>query len=172
MIALIEIKYTGPVPGMNLGKREWRDLVLKPSFKKAGAFWHKRLRPKKFTARGAREYGYGDRKGTGSNPDPHGFKKSYTGRKLRKFGHTLPLVLTGHSMALTQIRDVRTIGDGTTKVVLHSPGFNRRNPHSKINMRDEVTRISIPDQNTLVRVINDRMEYQLTQIRRTRTVKK
>lgn len=172
MIAHITLKYTGPIPGMNMTKREWREKIVKPAFRRGGIHWHRRIRPQKFTARGGRKYGYGDRKGMGSNPDPYGFKASYSGRKLEAFGHTLPLVFTGHSMQLTEIRDVRLLGDASVKVVLHSPGFNRKNPHSKINMRDELTRISIDDQRSLVKLIDDRMGHQLGRIRRTKTVKK
>lgn len=141
----ITFREQGPTPrGMARHLRR----VEKMMWQNLGEFWHKTMRPKHFTHAGAREYGYRPRKGERGNPHPKGFARSYTGRKLKKFGHTLPMVFTGESRSLTGIRDVRATSKGT-RVVMRARGLNRRNRHSNINMREEMTRISILEKKQL-----------------------
>jgi len=161
MLCKFRIKYHGAMPGtrrfaafLNRAKRgAWSD---------AGLFWHKKLRPKHFTNRGATEYGYQPREGERNRPGRAGFKRSYTGRKLRQFGHTRPLEYTGHSRALTRLRDVRTLTKGRgVRVVLHSPGYNRRATGSSIRMAAELTTISEREANQIVRLWNRSLERRL-----------
>ena len=68
--------------------------------------WHTKYLPKHFTRAAYREYGYMPRQGEPGYPfldskgRKIGFKKSYTGRKLAKYGHTNPFVYTGRTMAM------------------------------------------------------------------------
>lgn len=55
--------------------------------------WRERYLHKRFTRAGAREYGFRQRDGE-QNPRKRG---TYTNRKLRLFGHTLPLRYTSES---------------------------------------------------------------------------
>ncbi len=144
------------------------------AFAKAGHYWHRNFREKHFTKAGAREYGYEPRKGEpGSRWLFKGryvsrFKGSYTARKLRQYQHTLPMVFSGQSEQLTRQRDVRataTQKKSKVRVVLHSPSLNRKNPHSNIDMRDEVTRVSGGEENKLTGVIETELMRKLSRIR-------
>ena len=105
MIGLIEIREFGATPG--LMKREW-NAVVKTSWGELGTYWHSRLREKHFTTAGAKEYKYTPRKGEPGSGWQGNFWGSYTGRKIRAFGHRRPLEHSGESKALTRVRDVRS----------------------------------------------------------------
>lgn len=136
----IRVVERGPVPK---AMRKEIDKVLRAAWFATGSLWHSEMSARHFTREGARAYGYSPRSGESGNPSDKGFRRSYTGRKLRTRGHTLPLVWTGLSRSLARIRDVRATPKGC-RVIL-PVGFNRRNPHSKVNMRDEVTKV-LPDE--------------------------
>lgn len=87
---------------------------------------------------------------------------------MAKFGHTLPLVYSGQSQTLTRMRDVRATSRGC-RVVLRSPGFNRRNRFSKIDMRAELTAVSVADRRSAEQTIDATMEQQIRQIADTET---
>jgi hypothetical protein len=115
--------------------------------------------------KGAREYGYQKREGERGTAGSEKFKTSYTGRKLRRFGHTRPLVLTGESMRLAAIRDVRSTSKGA-KVVIHARVLNFR-PH----MRREMTMISLKERDRMVKFLDLLIDRMLKGIKRHRTVK-
>ncbi len=164
MLAKFRIKYKGAMPGtkrfaiqLNRAKRgAWTD---------AGRWWHKILRPKHFTKRGATEYGYQPRSGERGRPYKGGFRRSYTGRKLAEYGHTQPLKLTGKSQAMTRLRDVRPKPKGKgVRVVLRAPALNARYKDSNINMRDEMTVISQAEANPIIRIWNKSLERRLRRV--------
>ena len=152
---VFRVTQTGPMP---------KELIKRlPKFKKeafieAGKLWHRHYRPKHFTLKGAREYGYAPR--SGERGSGRGFKGSYTARKLKKFGHTRPLVYTGESAQLARILDVRGTSKGS-RTIIHARGFNRRNPKSEINMRDEMTRISDREAQQLTGFIGRMMNREM-----------
>lgn len=142
-VIAINVHYSGPAPG-GVGQREWNEFV-REMFRQMGYEWHREFRAKHFTRAGAVEYGYAPRSGERGNIPPQGFQRSYTGRKLRWYGHTRPNVLTGESEQQTRRRDVRataTSKRATGRVHLHAPKLNFRNPHSKAHPAIEVTLIS------------------------------
>jgi hypothetical protein len=123
-----------------LSRSEVNDAIRRTWFI-VGSDYHRAFMAKHFTHAGAREYGYAPRKGERGAPGSKGFRRSYTGRKLRQKGHTLPLVWSGESRTLARVRDVRATSKGC-RIVIHANKLNFRNPKSEINMRDEVTRVS------------------------------
>jgi len=152
---LVKLKmvYTGAVPG--LAVREV-NTIKRRAFFGGGVQWHKQFRPKHFTRAGASEYGYAPRSGERGNTPRGGFRRSYTGRKLKQFGHTRPLEFSGEAKALTRMRDVRATATrkrSRVRVVLHANKLNWRNPDSEINMADELRRISAAERTQLIRTI-------------------
>jgi len=122
MFTRIDVTYRGPVPGSaQFGATEWREM-FRAAWEQVGFFWHERFRPKHFTRAGARQYGY-----------PAAAKNvRYEFIKLRKMGleparqnlgYTRPLVYTGDSETLSQIRDVRPTSGGV-KIVLQGKGIS------------------------------------------------
>lgn len=163
---LFKIKYQGAVP--RLAQRELRRL-LRDSFEDAGVFWHRMFRRKHFTKAGAREYGYTPRKGEQAGRGSKAFRRSHTGRKLRQFGHTLPLVFTGQSRQLTRIRDIRATSKGV-RIVMRAPGLNRRPRGGRINLREEMTRVSIRERDALVKRFDRQLGTKLRRLKASETV--
>jgi len=138
------IKYSGPIP-RHVRARLRR--ILKEGYQYIGIFWHRHYRAKHFTREAYQEYYYTPRKGEGKTGKA--FWRSYTGRKQRRFGHTRPLVWSGESERASRRRDVRATSKGV-KIFIHANKLNFRNPHSNINMREEMTRVSTRERETLV----------------------
>lgn len=108
-----------------------------------GREWHSRYLPQHFDESAYQRYGYYQRKGMGLTADSRAFRRSYAGRKIRRFGHNRPLVYTGETLALARLLKLR-VSSKQARVVLPQ-GLNRKHPKSRISMRDEVTRL-LPDE--------------------------
>lgn len=160
------IKYTGSVPramakqGRGILKAAWHDL---------GVTWHRELRPKHFTAAGAREYKYQPREGEPGKPG-RTRGRSYLRRKQRMFGHTLPLVFTGELRSLTRIRDVRATAKGV-RVVMQANKANWRRSPGAPNMAAELRTISSAENRKLQRQLNDTVNRGFAAIRSSETVR-
>lgn len=165
MMRIAKIEMRGPVPG-NLSEGDQKQIIA-DAWSRVGHFWHRELLDKHFTNAASTEYGYTARQGESGRPGKRGFHRSYTGRKLRLKGHTRPLEYTGKSKerAKGMARVVVRQGKGWTeaRVVMNSPGFNRRYSGSPINMRAELTTISQREVAQLTDVLNDGIQvgYQL-----------
>lgn len=163
------IHYIGPTP--DVIKREWNRLK-KEAYQHIGEYWHARFMPKHFTHRGAREYRYQPRQGESGNASDKGFRRSYTGQKLRKYKHTLPLVFTGETKVLAAQRDVRSTSKGC-RVVIRANRLNliNRRAAKPINMREEMTTVSPAEQAELARQFNIMLDRRLRAIHSRRSVK-
>lgn len=137
-----KITYTGVV-GMR--PSTFRRRFLKPMYHFLGEYWHRELLPKHFTNQGAKEYGYAPRKGEKGNKGGKGFRKSYTGRKLKRFGHTRPLVFTGELQRMSRFRNIKATSKGVKVTLPQARKANLRHPKSNVNMADELTRFSDRD---------------------------
>jgi hypothetical protein len=158
----IEIHYKGAHP---LRRRDWNREVAEPTLRDAGEFWHNTFLRKHFTEAGAQEYRYIKRKGEGMARGSKEWKRSYTGRKFQRFGHTRPLVFSGEGERLARVRDVRTTSK-RVRVVLPNK-FNFRHPKSKIRMRDELTAISSREEQAIVARADQIVHRMLGRIRNT-----
>lgn len=150
----ITVKERGPTPR---GMRTAVNQVLKESWELTGIYWHRMLRPKHFTPSGAAEYQYRSR------------SRRYTYRKQRRFHHRNPLQYTGTGKALTRPRDVRATRKGV-RIVMRANVFNFR-PRG-LNMRDELTRISLVEKQDIERRMERDLERRFKRIphRETRRV--
>lgn len=141
----IQWTYSGP-----RGLRDMRAVraAQKAAWLAIATIWHQNLRPKHFTHAGAREYAYDKRQGEVGSGRP--FKGSYTARKLRLFGHTLPLVWSGASRTRSAIRNIKSTSKGA-RVTMNVPTLNfrkGRNAKGK-SMREELTTVSLPERKAL-----------------------
>jgi hypothetical protein len=170
VITSLRIRYSGAVPGApGFGVSEFRT-VLTGAWMDVGTWWHKEIRPKHFTTAGGTEYGYTPRSGERGSPGRKGFKATYTGRKLKKYGHTRPLELTGESKQATAASyDILPKSDGV-RITMNAPRLQFRNRNSSINMADELTRVTSAERALLVRIHNRSMEARLRAVQ-TQTTK-
>lgn len=169
MIKNYVIRYTGWVPTSVFPPKQFRQM-LKASFHTIGVHWHRRMRPKHFTKVGGREYGYQPRQGEPGNPTSRPFRSTYTGRKLKRYGHTRPLVKTGESRAFSRIRDVRSTSKGT-RVVMRVPRLSFRRSPSAPHMQQELRTISKPENRELQQRFDKHMQQEINKQRDTREVR-
>lgn len=173
MIITITTKYTGVVA--ELAAREG---VSRSAFRKErrgalhamGDYWNRQYRDLHFTERGARKYRYLPRSGARLTKGSSAWRRSYVGRKWRRRGHNDPLVYSGASRTLARTARVRSTAN-RCEVIIPAPGLNRRNPYSRISMRDEATRVVASEVQQLTKVAEQKMARGLEQVRKTRTVK-
>ena len=162
LIPRFVVHYQGFVPDMP--KRVYND-VQREAFRGMGVKWHRDYLMTHFTHAGATEYGYRPRQGDRQSPTDRSFRRTYTGRKLRRYGHTYPLVLTGLSRAQARTRDVRATRTGV-RVVLHMPpyfSFYRR-LHGGTNMYEELSTISEPERLALIAEFDRGMDEGLDRV--------
>lgn len=163
----LRIRYEGPVPGAGLGVREFNNL-LKRAWYVTGKYWHTHFRPKHFTKAGAAEYRYLPRKGEESGTTGKSFWRSYTGRKQREKGHTLPLVFSGELRAMSKTASIHATHKGVRVALTRARKANFRHPNSQINMAEELTRVSEAEERKLAEVF-DRAMMQVDHILTTQT---
>lgn len=173
MFVKFTISEIGATPG--LLKRELNN-ILRECWFAVGTHWLLKFRPKHFTRAGAREYGYTPRK-----PDYEARKKraAMTANiKLRKAsgtwvsgsrarGEPEPLVWSGQSREDTKFGRVSATKNGV-RITMNAPRLNWRNPNSRINPRDELTRISDAEQKTLMSVFQEKFDSLVARMRNIR----
>jgi hypothetical protein len=123
------------------GMRRAYGHASKAAWLATAAHFHAHYRQRRFTQAHARAAGYGHRKGELLARGTKAFRNSYTGRKLRLFGHTDPLRFSGvtyEKMRVANISSTRNMG----KVAYRGASkFNFQHPRSRIRMSEEFKRI-------------------------------
>lgn len=156
MITTVIVRERGTTPrnlakAMTAGKRQaWRATAEQ---------FHLKLRLKRFTKAHGQEAGYYKRKGEGMTPGSKQFKRSYTGRKLARFGHTDPLVFSGEAKRASAAASITSTATAGKASYASLRKLNFRHPKSKINMALEFRRLVPSDlpvlSNTFDRVLDD-----------------
>lgn len=127
------------------------------AFKVGGEFWHKTYRAQHFERKAFNIYEeYEPRSGEQGGRGSKAFFRSYTGFKQKYLHHTRPLVKSGESEERTRRVDVRatsTSKKSSFKVILHANTLNFRPPNSQINMRAEVTAVTVHEADKISEVI-------------------
>jgi len=163
MISKIVVEYTGPIA---MGKREIGK-HKKRAFYHIGKYWHEHFLPKHFTHAGAREYHYEKRKGQGETGKK--FKQSYTGKKHRVLGHTLPLVYSGETRQRATQTQIIKANSKRVRVILRANKLNFIPTGGSINMLQEIRSVSDAENKVLQDEFNK--HFQMT-IERTNAKKK
>ncbi len=168
VIGTMTLKIRGAAPG-GLTAKVWR-LIVKNAYFSAADFWHRRLRSKHFAESAKTEYRYTPRSGARSTPGSKRNRRSYAGQKRRKFGHSRPLTLTGRSMALTAQRRI----SGSSKrarITMRAGALGRKHPSGRIDMADELTRMSPGDRQAIAEHVAEVIEELVKDVRVEREIK-
>jgi len=141
------IKFTTEVhiTGLLNIKPAYANSLMRSCWYNLGTMWVREFRPKHFTEAGAREYGYAPRVGERGRMSRKAFGKTYTGYKLRKFGHVNPLEYTGESEERTKAANIIAVATkerGGVTIKMNAPALNFRRKGSPIDMRREMTELS------------------------------
>lgn len=135
------VRYRGAIAAL-MKKREFNNSVLKPAWGDVGEYWKSYLWAKHFTPEGAREYRYTPRRGERMARGSKNYRRSYTGRKEKKFGHRNPLEWIGELKRLSRIQDVKPSMKGVKVLMKQARKANLRPKKGRINMAEELRTIS------------------------------
>jgi hypothetical protein len=163
--------------GLNCEKKEFNQM-LRDAYEVVGEVWHKEMRASRFTHSGAAELGFRPRQGErGGASIKGGFKRSYTGRKLKMKGHTLPNVFSGESRMASKAATLRATSKGVYVALPGLRDWNRRKPKGwpaplSAQFRIEGTglgRISQAEQQKLARIHARYMDSRIKAFRKSQT---
>lgn len=130
--------------GVTAMKVSEMNAVLRAAFTTVGEYWHRHFRRGHFANTAYAEYGYARR------------SYSYNRRKFRQLRHTLPLVFTGVSRDLSQVKTVRATKN-SCHVTMPVAAFNFRSSPRSPDMRKEFTTVSAREHT----ILDGRMERQI-----------
>lgn len=139
MTMIIRVRERGPVPRR---LRKVYTEASKVSWVAAGTWWHVNRRDLRFSVSHGMKAGYEKRKGEQSGMSRRGFFASYTGRKLRRWGHRRPLEFSGETRRLVRTASITSTSNSTRVAYPGARKFNFRNPRSTIRMADEFRRLT------------------------------
>jgi len=109
MLGLVKIKERGPV-GRKMAS-SFR-AALKESWNETGRSFAANNIPRRFTREHAKEANYSPRAGETMPRNSKMFLGSYTGRKIRKFGHSDPFVWSGETRRNARSARLTSTGKG------------------------------------------------------------
>lgn len=134
------VRFEGSFAASKSQMREARKLALH----QAGRFWYRFILGKHFTHAGATEYQYQER------------SPKYRLYKLRRYGHTYPLVKTGQlKRSVMSTEDIR-VSSNKVSVVLHGPKYlyQFRKDVGAPDKAAELTKVSSGDEQVLAEVMS------------------
>lgn len=107
-----------------------------------GLHFHGHMRDNRFTEAHAREAGYKKRKGESLPKGSKGYRRSYTGRKERKWGHTRPLEFSGRTRDAVRTARITSTSKGARVSYSGASTLNFKHPKSQIRMNEEFRTIT------------------------------
>ena len=120
------------------------------SYQEIGGMFLRDMVLVRFTAAHAQEAGYVKRKGELLPPGSKAFKRSYSGKKFKRFGHMRPLEFSGDTKReIKQGAHVKVTKNGARVVFPAARKFNLRHPTSQIRMNEEFRSITTREAQTL-----------------------
>lgn len=139
-------KNVHPIYSADLSKRHVNEAIKEGNFAVAESWVTKRL-PKHFTREAYDLYGYLPRMGEPGTPYTK-WKGTYTGRKLKEKGHTLPGVWSGESESRAKHPRIVATSKGV-RVYINAPALNLRPKDGRIDLREEVVKTTFQEADEL-----------------------
>ena len=138
-----------------------RDLnrIVRNSLRLALQEWRRSILPVHFTAAGARKYGFRAR------------TRKYRERKQREKGHSRPMVWSGESEERSRRARITTTSRRGFATV-NAPTLNLRPKGGRIDMRDELSRLTQQDERTMFSAFRKRFSKLLRRLRGVRSTKR
>ncbi len=159
----------------NISREGWKQ-AKREAWAEAARFWFDFILPGHFKNSASKRYNYQPRKGEAGNSSPGGFRRSYTGKKLARYGHTKPLVLTGELERVIDRRfDIRVAKSGVgVTLFLHGPKYLHqfRKDHSAPDKAAEITATDKRDRDQLSRLITRVLAEKLNEAGEMKTIAK
>ncbi|MGA2032851.1 MAG: hypothetical protein ABSG68_11375 [Thermoguttaceae bacterium] len=152
------IRYRGFIRPDGSTERQWND-IKRQAWLNVGEHYHRVMTPKHFERPAKEEYDYAPRSGEVGSDQPN-FWKGYAGWKQKHLPEgNLDLVLSGElrdCARLYRVEAVSTSSRSMCRIILPAAQkANLQNPHSKVNMREELTAVSAAEGEELAKVLDD-----------------
>ena len=144
---------TAKITLRNIPNKRMARKAMKTAWHKIAGFWHRNYRPLHFEKSASRRYGYRRR------------TDKYNRAKLRKFGHTIPLVWSGTSKALAAVQDIRSTSNWG-KAIIHANTLNFRPQGWQGTMREELDSTTVRERRVLARVFVRHFERRLNELQK------
>lgn len=128
--------------------------------------WNERYLPLHFGNAASGRYAYAPR--SGERGSGRKFRGSYTHRKLLRYHHTRPLEYTGEGRARALGGKRATSTRETATAIVPARVFNFRNPHSRVDMRGELTKVLEPEQDQLETLAQRKLDAELARAEKRR----
>jgi hypothetical protein len=162
----VRITERGAVP-RRLSKVYTRE--SKASWYDTGKLFHGEMRDKRFTQEHARVARYVKRAGEEQGLSERAFRRTYTGKKERKFGHRRPLEFSGETRRLVRTANISSTTKGASVRYPGARKFNFRNPHTTINKAKEFRHLTAAEKKTLAANYDDKLNAGLNRDNTTET---
>lgn len=150
-------KYKGLVPQSGVTQREFNKIVARAAIE-MGKYWHEKYLPLHFTNKALNRYSAAYKQRS----------PGYNRQKRRRKGHQRPNVYSGESkrraLRTEDVRATSTRNRTRSRVYLHSPALNLKNPNSDIDMQVEMRYINKSEAGTLARVLGDSIDQELQRL--------
>ncbi len=131
-------------------KRAWYDTAM---------MFHTHLRDLRFTEAHARAAGYIRRKGELLPRGSKAYRRSYTGIKERRFGHTRPLEFTGQTRQNVKMVNITSTSNGGKAAYRGASKFSFRPPKSQIQMSEEFKRLLPEEMEQLAQFYDQQLDF-------------
>ena len=159
MIGTIKIRERGPTPRSM--RKVWT-ASSRTAFADTGEHFHDHYRDRRFTHSHARAAGYKRRKGEGQPVGSKSRKRSYTGRKESRYGHSRPLEFSGKTRDKIETAYKVTSTSKKGRVAYRGARvFNFRPPKSQINMAEEFRRLLPEEEVQLGQHYDSRLDAEM-----------
>ena len=156
------IRQTYTQTGIGALTRTQINTEAREAIRETGEEWFEEYLPKHFGRNARSLYRYAPR--SGDRGSGRRFRGSYQARKLRQFGHTRPLEFRGDTKR-RQLRSKNIKATATSRraraTIFLLQAWNRRNPHSNINMLDEVRTVIPSEERELGEFNAERLDDRL-----------
>lgn len=158
----ITIRDRGPV---KRGRRRAFGNASKLAWATTAEYFHEHLRDRRFTPEHAQAAGYARRKGELQPAGSKSFRRSYTGRKQKRFGHTNPLQFTGETRRrIASEFNITSTKKGGKIAYRGASKFSFRHPRSRVRMNEEFRRLIPSEIETLADVFDAALDDELAKL--------
>lgn len=132
--------------------------VLQKAYARLGLYWHRNHLPKHFANRASSEYDYAPRQGERGSGANRRFSSTYTGGKLKRYGHTRPLELSGASRRQAEATATVRATSKSVRVSFQAGNLSFSHPSGRIDMRKEIQALSAEDRYDLGKYMDAQLE--------------
>lgn len=146
------------------GMRKAFNAAARVAWLATAMLFHSDYRDRRFSEAHAKEAGYGARKGELIPRGTRAFTRSYTGRKLRLFGHTRPLEFSGKTRNQMRSANISSTSNMGRAAYPGASKFSFRHPKSKIRMQDEFRRILPQEAEELGQYFDEQLDAELKKL--------